>query len=193
MVYIKVRRSVLFLLVILSIILSPNPASSCTCLFIEILLLPLPLFPLQKNRAFNLRPHSVSPLTTTSIRSAMANPALTHSAIDISQTPEAWGPTADGEAAPKFMAARRVDVIFSNINAASDFTVIRDGTDEPVHHALMQVTKHVARGLYRIVSLQLSEHSCVVVLSTDKSYAELESKGFPWDRADDPQPEVVLK
>lgn len=121
--------------------------------------------------------------------------SLTHSAVDISSTPSAWGPVAEGgqEAPPRFMAARRFDVIFSNINAASDFTLLRDGTDESAHYVLNQVTKHVARGLYRIVSLQLTEHSCAVLLSTIKSYDELERQGFPWDRADDPQPEVVLK
>lgn len=93
-----------------------------------------------------------------------------------------------------YLGVRKVDVFFININTASDFTMIRTGTNENFQHALTQTIKHVARGLYRIVSLSASEYSCVVVMSTEKSRDELMWKnGFPWDRDDDPQPEVVLK
>jgi hypothetical protein len=77
----------------------------------------------------------------------------------------------------------KVDVFFININTASDFTMLRTGTNENVQHALNHVMKHVARGLYRIVSLNASEYSCVVVMSTQKSRGKLMWKGgFPWDR-----------
>lgn len=46
--------------------------------------------------------------------------------------------------------------------------MIHTGTNESVHHAVKQVTKHVARGLYRTVSLNASECSCVVGMSTEK-------------------------
>jgi hypothetical protein len=42
--------------------------------------------------------------------------------------------------------------------------------------------------------MNVSEYSCVVVMETEKSRDELLFKnGFPWDREDDPQPDVVLK
>jgi hypothetical protein len=44
------------------------------------------------------------------------------------------------------------------------------------------------------VSMNVSDYSCVVVMSTEKSRDELMFKnGFPWDRHGYPQPEVVLK
>ncbi len=78
-------------------------------------------------------------------------------------------------------------MIYININAGSDFTMLRTGTNESIDHAVLQVAKHVARGLYRIVSLNASDYSCVVVMSTQKPKDELMWKnGFPWDREDDP-------
>lgn len=84
-------------------------------------------------------------------------------------------------------------MIYNNINGNSTFRVLRTGTDEHVHHAVMQVTKHIARGIYRIVSMNVSEYSCVVVMETEKSMDELRAHGFPWDRNSNPQPEVVLR
>ncbi len=70
--------------------------------------------------------------------------------------------------------------------------MLHSGTDESVDHAVAQVAKHIARGLYRVISLNASEYSCVVVMSTEKTRDELMWKnGFPWDRAD--EPEVILK
>lgn len=112
--------------------------------------------------------------------------------VDPSTNPDTW----PGQIPPpgSHTAIFKVDVMFININAASDFTMIRTGTDEPIEQALFQVTKHVARGLYRIISLQISQHSCVVVMSALKQRDELVWKnGFPWDREKDPQPEVVLR
>ncbi|KAF3760146.1 hypothetical protein M406DRAFT_269494 [Cryphonectria parasitica EP155] len=110
--------------------------------------------------------------------------------VDPSKNPAAWGPGP----VPKGMVIYKVDVIFININAGSDFTIMRTGTNESVHTAITQVTKHIARGFYRVVSLQASEYSCVVVVSTQKSQEDLERKGFPWDveGAYDDEP-VVLK
>jgi hypothetical protein len=57
---------------------------------------------------------------------------------------------------------------------------------EDIHHAVLQVTKHIARGLYKLVSMNVSEYSCTVVISANKSRDELLWKnGFPWDREGD--------
>ena len=75
-----------------------------------------------------------------------------------------------------------VDVIYININADSDFGTMRTGTDDSVHAALQQCAKHVQQGLYRIISVNASEHSFVVVMSTELSQKDLLWKnGFPWD------------
>jgi hypothetical protein len=75
-----------------------------------------------------------------------------------------------------------VDVIYMNINSGSDFNSLRTGTDDSVHAALLQCAKHVERGLYRVVSISASEHSFVVVMSTELSQRDLLFKnGFPWD------------
>lgn len=73
--------------------------------------------------------------------------------------------------------------------------MVRTGTNKDIHYAVLQVTKHIARGLYRLVSLNASEYSCVVVMAANKSRDELMWKnGFPWDNPDsDPQPAVVLE
>ncbi|RSL76862.1 hypothetical protein BHE90_004946 [Fusarium euwallaceae] len=104
----------------------------------------------------------------------MANLPPVNYTVDPSTNPGSW-PTP----APELSNANinRVDVIFININGDSNLRIVRTGTNEHVHHAVMQVTKHIARGLYRIVSMNVSDYS----------------NGFPWDRENDPQPEVILK
>ncbi|UNI17496.1 hypothetical protein JDV02_003836 [Purpureocillium takamizusanense] len=111
--------------------------------------------------------------------------------VDPSTNPATWpGPVPTSG----HVDISKVDVIYVNVDGASDFNMLRTGTNEHVHHAIMQVAKHVARGLYRVVSLNASEYSCVVVMSTEKSREALMWKnGFPWDSEADPQPEVVLK
>ncbi|TPX16374.1 uncharacterized protein E0L32_004023 [Thyridium curvatum] len=111
--------------------------------------------------------------------------------VDPSANPHLWpGP----DQARENIVVNRVDVVYININGESDFMWLRTGTDEHVHHAVLQVAKHVARGLYRIVSMNVSDFSCMVIISTGKKREELKWKhGFPWDREDDPQPDVVLK
>ncbi|RBQ76428.1 hypothetical protein FVER14953_03282 [Fusarium verticillioides] len=112
--------------------------------------------------------------------------------VDLSTNPVSW--PDPNQPSSGFIDVSKVDVIFINLNAASDFHLLRTGTNESIDYAITQVTKHVARGLYRIVSMNASEYSCVVVFSTEKSRDEFMWKnGFPWDKEDDPQPEVVLK
>lgn len=85
--------------------------------------------------------------------------------IDPSTNPATWpGPIPTSS----YIDICKVDVIYVNINAASDFTLLRTGTNELIQHAVIQVTKHLARGLYRIISMNVSEYSCVVVMSTEK-------------------------
>lgn len=100
--------------------------------------------------------------------------------IDPNTNPATWdGPisTDDG-----FIIQPKVDVIFININLNSDVRTIRTGTNGSVHEVLLAVAKHVEKGLYKIVSLQMSEYSCVVVMSTELSDAELskEENQFPY-------------
>jgi hypothetical protein len=85
-----------------------------------------------------------------------------------------------------------VDVWFINIHAGSDFRMMHTGTTS-VHKAITQVDKHVHRGLYSVVSMNATKHSCVVVFSTELSREELLWKnGFPWDIEEDPQPSITL-
>ncbi|ENH71724.1 hypothetical protein FOC1_g10003969 [Fusarium oxysporum f. sp. cubense race 1] len=68
---------------------------------------------------------------------------------------------------PSFIDIPKVDVI----NADSGI------------HAVLQVTKHIARGLYKLVSMNVSVYSCTFVISANKSRDELLWKNrFPWDR-----------
>ena len=104
------------------------------------------------------------------------------------------GSGAGGAGAGGFIDIPKVDVLFININTDSDFRILHTGTNENLQHALTQVTKHVARGLYRVVSLNASEYACHVVISTGKPREELMWKnGFPWDRVGEELDPVVLK
>jgi hypothetical protein len=106
--------------------------------------------------------------------------------------PPIW-PAPDIQIA-KYRDIRKVDIIYININNASNFRMIHTGTNDVIHKAIIQITKHIARGLYRLVTLNASEYSCVVVMTTDKLKDELMWKnGFPWDAEYDPQPVVVLE
>lgn len=87
----------------------------------------------------------------------------------------------------------KVDIIYVNMNGDSDFHILRTGTNEHVHHVVAQVTKHLARDIYHLISLNATEHSCVVVISTGKKRSELSEGGFPWDSRIGPQPEVGSK
>ncbi|ETS74013.1 hypothetical protein PFICI_13879 [Pestalotiopsis fici W106-1] len=111
--------------------------------------------------------------------------------VDPNTNPSTWPTPGDSSG---HIDINKVDVIFINISGESDFNMLRTGTNKDIHHAVMQVTKHISRGLYRLVSLNASTYSCVVVMQALKSRDELMWKnGFPWDRDDDVQPDVVLK
>ncbi|KAL0933447.1 uncharacterized protein CTRU02_212410 [Colletotrichum truncatum] len=110
--------------------------------------------------------------------------------VDLSSNPDPdrWPGSVSG-----FIDISKVDVLFVNINGATDFNMLRTGTNESLDQVLKQVTRHVNRGLYRIVNLSMTEFSCVVVLFTEKSRSDLVWKnGFPWDQKQDVQPEVTL-
>ncbi|KAK1702626.1 uncharacterized protein BDZ83DRAFT_714445 [Colletotrichum acutatum] len=112
----------------------------------------------------------------------MATPA--DYSVDPSTNPSSWpGPhqTTTG-----YINISKVDIVFVNMNGDSNFRILRTGTNEHVHHVVTQVTKHVARGLYHLISLNATEHSCVVVISTGKKRSELSGRGFPWDNRIDP-------
>ena len=122
-------------------------------------------------------------------QSSMSDKPTIYYSIDPSINPSRWPGAKPGSS----IAVNKVDVWYTNVSANSDFRMLHSGTNESIDHAVTQVT-HIARGLYRLVSLNASEYSCVVVMSTDKPRDELMWKnGFPWDCDDDPQPEVVLK
>lgn len=88
----------------------------------------------------------------------------------------------------------RIDVWFINVDTSSSFQVVRIGHDGTTHDVLNQVAKHVARGLYRLINLTITECQCMVTFSTQMSREDLMWKnGFPWDAEEDPQPDVVLK
>lgn len=73
-----------------------------------------------------------------------------------------------------------VDVIFMNINYGSDFRARRSGSDESIQEAILQVAKHISRRLYKVVSLNATEHTLAVIISTELSREELMFKnGFP--------------
>ncbi|CAF3456994.1 unnamed protein product [Fusarium graminearum] len=120
----------------------------------------------------------------------MSDRTAIHYTVDPSTNPSTW-PGSDPTGSTVIW---KVDVIYINMHGDSNFRTLRTGTNEHVNQAVIQVTKHIARGLYDIVSMNVSDYSCVVVMSTERSKDELLFKnGFPWDRQDDPQPEVVLK
>ncbi|KAK1958551.1 hypothetical protein LY78DRAFT_726662 [Colletotrichum sublineola] len=107
--------------------------------------------------------------------------------VDPSTNPATWpGP----DQVPNDTNISKVNVIFINIDAASDFQMLHTGTNKH-HHVLIQVAQHVARGLYRIVSLNITEYSCVVAMLTEKPRNELMKNGFPWDDEKNTQPKAL--
>lgn len=80
-----------------------------------------------------------------------------------------------------------VDVFFINIHASSDFRMMRTSTEDGAAAAIMQVSKHLQRGLYEVLSLNVTSDRCVVVFSTQLSREQLLwNNGFPWDRDEEP-------
>lgn len=111
--------------------------------------------------------------------------------VDPNTNPSTW---ASGEVPEpgKYQAEYKVDVRFINIGSGS-FQGLSTGRNDSVHVVLLAVAKHVARGFYNVVSLQMSEYSCVVVMRSDMSIEEAERVGFPWGKKDDPANVVTLK
>lgn len=109
--------------------------------------------------------------------------------VDPNTNPSTWG----GSVPPpgKYMAAFKVEVCFLNVGEGS-FRGMNTGRNDTVHEALKAVAKHVARGFYKIVSLQMSEYSCVVVMNSDMSNAEMEAVSFPWGKEGDPDNVVTF-
>ncbi|KAH8674293.1 hypothetical protein BX600DRAFT_457316 [Xylariales sp. PMI_506] len=136
-----------------------------------------------------------APAPPTSDPAPPAAPVYVYYTIDPNTNPSTWhGQLLAKNHGRGHMNIYKVQVFYININGASNFDKVFTGTNQDLRHALLQVAKHVARCLYRVISLNVSEYSCVVVMSTDRSRDELMWKnGFPWDRDDDPQPDVVLK
>jgi hypothetical protein len=80
-------------------------------------------------------------------------------------------------------------LVLININYGSDFRTVRAGTEESVGPALL----HVPR------ALQDRERECKQTLVRrcyiDRNVRDelIFKNGFPWEREDGPQPEVVLR
>ncbi|KAH7219754.1 hypothetical protein DER44DRAFT_805599 [Fusarium oxysporum] len=104
----------------------------------------------------------------------MANQNRVIYTVDPSTNPASWPP---GQAPEFGTAIYRVDVTYINLNRDSDFRTLRTGTNS----------------LYRIVSMNVGEYQCIVVMETEKSTDDLMSHGFPWDRNADPQSNVILE
>ncbi|KAK1509518.1 hypothetical protein CTAM01_01641 [Colletotrichum tamarilloi] len=118
----------------------------------------------------------------------MTTPVLYHVNLPTHCDPIRWPNGTTG-----YIDISKVDIIYVNVNGDSDFYMLRTGTNEHVHHVVTQVTKHLARGIYHLISLNATEHSCVVVISTRKKRSELSEGGFPWDNRIGPQPGVGSK
>ncbi|KAI3538107.1 hypothetical protein CSPX01_09684, partial [Colletotrichum filicis] len=119
---------------------------------------------------------------------SMTTPVLYHVNLSTHCDPIRWPNETTG-----YIDISKVDIIYVNVNGDSDFHMLRTGTNEHVHHVVTQVTKHLARGIYHSISLNTTEHSYVVVISTRKKRSELSEGGFPWDNRIGTQPGVGSK
>jgi hypothetical protein len=74
-----------------------------------------------------------------------------------------------------------MDCIWQNMDTsnADSFTTLRKWIDDDVDAVVVRIARHVQNGLYRLVALQVSRHSLVVVCLCDKSLEE-----FPADALD---------
>ena len=73
-----------------------------------------------------------------------------------------------------------LDLVFINLNAESDFRISRTNGSSSVEKAIARIHGWIQAGCFKIVSLNASEHSCVLVMSTNLSRAELREKNFPY-------------
>ncbi|KAH8908668.1 hypothetical protein BR93DRAFT_936286 [Coniochaeta sp. PMI_546] len=110
-------------------------------------------------------------------------------------TPEAVSsPAGSPVDSPTKPSARRVNIRYINTHPTSNFEGLATHTDKSLHHVLVQIVKHLERGIYRIVSLEAAEDKCTVVVSTEKKHDEIMWRnGFPWDIESEPLREIVLK
>ncbi|KAI9698034.1 MAG: hypothetical protein M1836_004387 [Candelina mexicana] len=74
----------------------------------------------------------------------------------------------------------KVDIIYHNMHTGSDFRTFRAASQGPVEEVLLQVAQHVKDECYKIISISASEHSFVVVMTTDLSKETLRARGFPF-------------
>lgn len=84
--------------------------------------------------------------------------------------------TATGHTDPQ------LDVVYINLNASSDWLMSRANGSGTIEEELELIHQHVQDGCYKIVSLNASERSCVLVMSTELSKAQLREKGFPFPK-----------
>ncbi len=73
-----------------------------------------------------------------------------------------------------------IDIIYHNMHAGSDFQTFRAAGKGPVEEVLLQVAQHVKNECYKIISINASKHSFVVVMTTELSREVLEARGFPF-------------
>ena len=69
-----------------------------------------------------------------------------------------------------------MDFIIHNMYADAGFVTFRKWFEDDADAMLARVASHVEKGLYSIISLQLSKHSCVVICASEK-----EVEDFPED------------
>lgn len=62
-----------------------------------------------------------------------------------------------------------MDFIIHNMYADAGFITFRKWFQDDADAMLKRVASHVEQGLYSVISLQLSKHSCVVICATDKN------------------------
>lgn len=58
-----------------------------------------------------------------------------------------------------------------------------------INEQIANVSRHLRTGCYRLISLNASEHSFVVVMSTLLNEQQLAQRGFPFLVAEEPAPE----
>jgi hypothetical protein len=90
-----------------------------------------------------------------------------------------WPPTAEFPNPPEFIETPEVDIIYSNIWAGSDFRGLHTGSIGPIEDVLVGLARNIEKGCFKsVLSVSVSKHSLVVVVSTKLSHEELEEKGF---------------
>jgi len=78
----------------------------------------------------------------------------------------------------------KLDRIYINLNADSDFRIWRVNSHATIDEEVATIHQYVQAGFFRIISLNASERSCFLVMSTSLTRAELREKGFPFSPKD---------